>query len=96
MKSMIVFCLVASFCSLSLASSRGLVATGEVSVFNAARSYEVSLEGKAAQKPYEAMRASVRVNRDWTIKYGNGLTCGKSTKGEYACSFNIDQDGLLN
>ena len=71
------------------------VAHGKVTIYNSARSYEVVIDGPAAEILFKALETPTTEVNQWINKNSNGMTCGqnKNTK-KFSCSLSVDQNGL--
>ncbi len=95
MKRILVLLILISSAPIAFASE-SVVATGTVEVLNAARSYEVVIEGAAAEELFETLDSKETQVGEWLNKSARGIICGKNLESKkFACSLNIDGSGVL-
>lgn len=91
----LVLILVVSFGYSIAYSSESPVAVGVASVFNSAKSYEIVIDGSAAQKLYETLDVTARPVGTWLNKNSRGIVCGQNSRtSEYSCSISVDEAGV--
>lgn len=94
MKSTLAFLLVLSAGQLAFAKLRPL-AVGTVELYQAARSYEVVIDGDAAAKIFQTLDAPENIVKEWRNKSARGMTCGENMRTKkYSCSLQVDRDGV--
>lgn len=94
MKKILVLMLLIVSGSFALASERP-VAVGTVELHNAARSYEVVIDGPAAEKLFNTLNARETRVGQWLNKNASGIICGQNLNTKkFACSLGVDENGV--
>ena len=93
MKTMLILTLLISSCFASAEVS--LIAVGKVELYSNARSYELVIEGSAAEMLYNTLNVDTNQVGQWLNKNSRGIICGQNLNTKkIACSLEVDESGV--